>query len=700
MSDVEKLKAEADTAFRTGQLDSARTLYEKVIAERSEHVAAHNNLAMVLRQLGERSAAEHHFRKALEQDPDQANALSNLGALLVEQNRLDEAEPLLDRALERTPESPGGFYNRALLFQARRDLERAAQDLQKAIQLNPSFANAHVNLGTVLRQLGRTEESMVTTRQALALDATSFEANLNLGAVLSEQGDIQQALHYCRKALELDPESPEANYNYGNVLLKIPEFEAALTHFDKTLTLKPDHKQAAVNRAKAFWALDRRDEAYASLNLALEIDPGFAAAHSNIVFKHQYDIDQTPPSLYALARQWNTDHAATEPIPFNRPINRDTERVLNVGFLSPHFSRHPVGYFVEPVAKHHNASAMKLFCYADGQRRDDISERIQSYTDVWCDIAGEGEDALHRRIQTDAIDILVDLDGHSGPNHLPLFARRAAPLQVTWAGYVGTTGLDSMDYLITDNRQTLVEDIGLMAEKPVYMPGNYVCIEPIDQAPDLGPIPSESAGHVTFGCFNTLDKVNEAVIETWAACLHAVPDSRLKLITFDLGDETVRARIAAQFKKHGIDNDHLTLTGRVSHKDLLAAYNSIDIALDPFPYSGGLTTLEALWMGVPVVTKKDGDRFASRHSVTHLTAVGLTETIADTVEDYVKRTTDLADDVTRRKELKQTLRDRMRQSPACDGAAFTQALEKAFRIMWRRYCNGEEPSPITATDLH
>ncbi len=433
--------------------------------------------------------------------------------------------------------------------------------------------------------------------------------------------------------------------------------------------------------------------------MALELNTGYPAAHSNLIFKAQYDPAQSAAMLYAEARRWSDQHATDDSFTFPQPSNDQADRPLRVGYLSPHLTSHPVGYFLEPVLTHHDPKYVEVICYADSGKEDPQVAKLKASGVSWVNVLRDTGDTLAQRIRDDRIDILIDLDGHSGPNRLPVFTRRAAPLQATWAGYVGTTGLDAMDYLITDHRQTVEQDLGLMTEQPVYMPGNYVTLAPLDEAPVVGASPSEANGYVTFGCFNNLDKVNAQVVAVWAEVMTAVPGSRFLLIAFDLGDANVQTRIASMFASHGISADRLDFRGRCPREELLGAYNDIDIALDTFPYSGGLTTLEALWMGVPVITKADGDRFASRHSVTHLTAIGLPEYIADDAADYVTRAVALAADESRRVALRETLRDQMSSSPACDGEAFTRALERAYRIMWQRHCAGDPKTPIEETEL-
>lgn len=699
MSDADQIKAEADNAFRAGDLAKAQDLYLAALDAKPGWAAVHNNLAMVLRQSGDRVGAEGQFRAALVVDPGLVGALSNLGALLTEAGNITEAKPILEHARALAPDNPGVLYNGASVFMALQEYEAAAEALEKSIAANPSFGQAHVNLGLCYRSLGNLNAAKDSYQRAIAIEAPLVEAHINLAAVLADLGDVEGAIFAGQGAIRLNPDAPEAHYNLGNAYNAVPDFERALSHYEKALSLKPDHREATNNRARSLWSLGRVDEAYGSMRRTLELDTNYPAAHSNLIFKAQYDPAQSPVMVYAEARKWSDQHATAVPFAYPRPANDEADRPLRVGYLSPHLTSHPVGYFLEPVLTNHDPKQVEAICYSDTSKDDPQVAKLKASGVSWVNVLGDTDDTLAQRIRDDRIDILIDLDGHSGPNRLPVFARRVAPLQATWAGYVGTTGLDAMDYLITDHRQTVEQDLGLMTEQPVYMPGNYVTLAPIDDAPTVGPSPSDAKGHVTFGCFNNLDKVNAQVIAAWAEVMNAVPGSRLLLIAFDLGDTNVRTRIASMFASHGIVALRLDFRGKCPRAELLEAYNDIDIALDTFPYSGGLTTLEALWMGVPVITKADGDRFASRHSVTHLTAVGLSECIADDAADYVARAVALAANASRRSVLRETLRDQMRTSPVCDGAAFTRALERAYRIMWQRLCAGDPKSPIEEAAL-
>ena len=699
MTDHDQLKSDADTAFRAGRLADARALYEEALRARPDWVAVHNNLAMALRALGGTDEAESHFRSAIDLDPDQTGALSNLGALLIERGNLADARAALDRAMALAPDQAGINYNCGLLAAASDEPQAAADFFEAALAANPGYAPAYANLGIAYRQLDRLDEAEAALRRAIDVDPNLFEAHLNLSTVLmSGSAASQDEAHAsCQRALELKPDSPQAHYNMGNALVRAHDYQAALDHYEHALTLDPEHAGAANNRLRPLSALGRFDDMIETLRRAIRIDPETPEWHSNLVLRGQYDPNATAKSLFSAARTWNEAFKPSEP-PVLANVPADPDRRLRIGFVSGNFAGHPVGYFVLPVLTAHDRDQFEMMCYASQVNGDAITHDIMSAADSWIPVRRDSDADLVQRIRDDKIDILVDLDGHSNGGRLGVFARRAAPLQVTWAGYAGTTGIDAMDYLITDRRETPDADLPYVSEQPVYMPGNYVTVAPFQDAPDVGTARGAD-GAVTFGCFNNLDKVNDGVIAVWARILNAVHNSRLCLITEHLADPAVAGRTAAAFVGHGIRGDRLDLCGKRPHVELLAAYNQIDIALDPFPYSGGLTTLEALWMGTPVITRGDGDRFAGRHSVTHLTAVGVPELIAKDADDYVARAVALANDPDRRARYHATLREQMRASPACDGEGFTRALERACRIMWRRACAGEPPAPITEGDL-
>ena len=309
---------------------------------------------------------------------------------------------------------------------------------------------------------------------------------------------------------------------------------------------------------------------------------------------------------------------------------------------------------------------------------------LESSSDLWRDTSNCSDQELLELIAADGVDILVDLAGHTGGNRLPLFAQKAAPIQVTWAGYVGTTGLSTMDYLISDSNESPGYADDVTVERIVRLPDGYVCYAPPEYAPEIMPLPAYSNGYITFGCFNNLPKLNEDVIKLWSELLKRIPTSKIFLKTKSFNDQETRERYHQLFVNYGVELERVILEGDSRHPELLASYNRVDIALDPFPYSGGLTTLESLWMGVPVITL-GGERFCSRHSLTHLTILGLTETIAADAETYITTALILAENLDHLAAMRSSLRPRMAASPLCNGVKFTRNLEAAYRSMWQAW---------------
>jgi len=389
----------------------------------------------------------------------------------------------------------------------------------------------------------------------------------------------------------------------------------------------------------------------------------------------------------AYGRQWATLRAGWP----KHENSRELERRLRLGFVSPDLGRHPVGCFLLPVLENLDASQCQVHCYSDRETADEVTARLRAATAVWRDTAALSHTALANQILTDQIDVLFDLAGHTSRNRLPMFARRPAPVQISWLGYVGTTGLDAMDYLLADRYHVPAAVEKYYVERVLRLPDSYACFAPPTETPLPGPLPASQSGRLTFASFNNPDKITRSVVALWAEILRRLPQSRLMLRYIGLDRPGTRAPLDQAFAEHGVAAERVDCFGASPHGDLLAAYQQVDVALDPFPYSGGLTTCEALWMGVPVVTCP-GATFAGRHALSYLSTVGLTETIAADHAQYVALATALATDLPRLATLRSTLRDRVAASPLCDGPQFAQNFTNLLREAWRRYCENT-PQP-------
>jgi predicted O-linked N-acetylglucosamine transferase (SPINDLY family) len=368
---------------------------------------------------------------------------------------------------------------------------------------------------------------------------------------------------------------------------------------------------------------------------------------------------------------------------------KDAGRPLRIGFVSGDLNSHPVGFFLESVLGHLDRSRVEPVAYATRQRDDAVSQRLMPLFSAWHDISRLGDEACARRIHDDAIDILVDLSGHTNHNRLPVFAWKPAPVQATWLGYFATTGLAAIDYVIADRHVLPLDEASQFAETPWHLPDSYLCFTPPPFDIEVGALPARGNGAITFGCFNHLVKLNDAVVALWSRVLDAVPGSRLLLKTRQLDDPSVQQATLARFAAHGIDSARLMLEGQSPRAELLAAYQRVDIALDPFPYAGGTTSVEALWMGVPVLTRR-GDRFLSHVGESIVSTAALPEWIAAGDDDYVAKAVRFSAQRDELATLRSGLRERLLASPLCDAPRFARHLEDAFHQMWARYAASEQ----------
>jgi len=608
-------------------------------------------IALQHQQAGRLSIAEQIYRQILAADPLHANAHNNLGVVLRDQGRIDEAITCYRQALGLKPDFAEAYGNLGTAWMSQGRLDDAVACYRRMLELRPHLAAAHFNLGLALKDQGRLEDAAACYGRALELKPNDADAYNNLGIARKDQGRLGDAVTCYRRALELRPNFADAHNNLGNALKD----------------------------------QGRLDDAVASYRRALELKPDFNKAHSNLLAALQYRSGVTLAALATAHAAYDRTHA--EPLRRSVPPHensRDPQRRLRLGFVSPDFACHPVGFFLVRMLENLDREQCEIICYNDRLRLDRLTERLESAATTWRNVAGWSDPRLAEAIRADRIDILFDLAGHTARNRLLVFARRPAPIQVTWAGYVGTTGLKTIDYLLADRYEVPPEAEASYCERVLRMPDGYVCYAPPDDAPAVAPLPALTQGCVTFGCFNNPAKLTPEIIATWASILRQVPGSRLTLKSGGMNDASIAEPLAERFAAHGIVPNRLDFQGRSPHLELLAQYQRVDLALDPFPYNGGLTTCEALWMGVPVVTCP-GETFASRHSLSHLSNVGLTETIAASLEDYAQLAVALAQDLPRLAALRAGLRERMAASPLCDGKRFARNLMRLLRDAWRQW---------------
>jgi protein O-GlcNAc transferase len=612
-------------------------------------IAQAMQLAVQKHQAGNLREAEEIYRGVVRREPGNSEALHLLGIIALQTGRADLAIDMIGRAIAISPQVPAFHSNLGNALRQMRRFEDAAKAYREAIRISPNFAAAHINLGNILFEMGKIEESITAHRRAVALAPQNAEAHYNLGIALRERGMLDEAVSACREAIRLRPNHAGAFHNLGLVLR------------DQGL----------------------HDEAIAAGRRATELRPDSAEFHSNLLLRLHYHQEATPALLLEEARQWGRRHAvkfAQTARPHSN--DRDPDRPLRIGYVSADFRNHPVGRFILPLIEGHDAKQFQIYCYAQIEGEDEITRRTRPCAGVWRDTVGVSDERLAEQIRADGIDILVDLSSHTACNRLLVFARKPAPVQVTYLAYPGTTGIDAMDYRVTD---AYLDPPGISeefyCEKSVRV-RSYWCFRPPNEDLAVSVPPAADAGFVTFGCLNGFRKVTAATLETWCAVLSATADSRM-LIHAEEGSH--RARVLAFFQGRGIDPKRIAFVPTLPLREYLQEYRHIDIALDPFPFAGGTTTCDALWMGVPVITLA-GQTAVGRGGVSILSNAGFPEFIAGNSSDYVRLAGELARYLGRLKELRSKQRERMSSSRLMDERRFVADMEAAFRAVWRQWC--------------
>ncbi|HEY8747832.1 MAG TPA: tetratricopeptide repeat protein [Tepidisphaeraceae bacterium] len=562
--------------------------------------------------------------------------------------RHKDAEPILRQIFLQQPDHPDALHLAGLLSHQAGRSAPAADFIRRAILLNPINADYHNNLGLIVAGQGNTDESIAALKRAIALRPDFARAHNNLGTLYAEIRHWDPAIESFRRALAIDPEYAEAESNLASALKETGHLDEAIESYQRAAQLRGDPRIA-----------------------------------SNLVYLLHFHPGYGPREIADAHREWNRAFAA----PLAGSIRSHTndpspDRPLRIGYVSPDFRQHPVGRFIAPLLEHHNRDQFQIFCYSDAQRPDELTHRLQRRANVWRNISGMPDEQLTEMIRADGIDILVDLTMHMEGNRLLTFARKPAPVQVTYLAYCGTTGLDAIDYRLSDPYlDPPGGDESVYSEKTVRLQ-SYWSYEPPSEAPQVMPPPSASTGTVMFGCLNAFSKVTEPTLAAWARILAQTPQSRILIHS---GEGLHRQKVRQRFAEAGIDPARVEFIGRMAANEYFTQYNAIDVALDPFPYPGGTTSCDALWMGVPVVTLP-GQTAVSRAGVSVLSTIGLPEFIARTVDDYVTIASQLALDVARRTHLRSSLRQRMINSPLMNSANFTRDVEAQMRDMWRNWC--------------
>lgn len=670
---------------RAGQVDRAELLYRGVLEQAPGHGDALFLLSVLAVQAGRLAEAGGLLERAVRVAPNNALYLSHLGDVYRCLGRRPQAVAVLLMAVARKPDFAEAVFNLALTFEEQGDVDAAAACYERARDLEPGLLQAGERLASLK---GKGDGSAAGVGPAAARSPESSlsasDALAALGETLRLGGRPDDAAVWYRVALRLNPRMANAYTALGAIHADAGRFDEAIDDLRRALEIDRSFHVAREYLATALGESGLLDESQAMYREAVALCPDDPAAHSALLFNMPFWPNVTESDILAEARAWNARHA--RPLAAQAPqhkTDRSPDRRLRIGYVSPDFRTHVQSLFTIPLFQNHDHRQFEIFCYSSADRPDNLTERIRGYADVFREVAALDDAALSEVVRHDQIDILVDLTMHMTDRRVLVFARRPAPVQVCWLAYPGTTGLESMDYRLSDPfLDPLDANTDVYSEETIRLPDSFWCYDPLTDVPDVSSLPALTEGRVTFGCLNHFRKVNEGVLRVWARVLAAVPRSRLTLMA---PQGRARDRVRSILAEGGVQLDRIEFVDRCGRLDYLRRYREIDVCLDTFPSNGHTTSLDALWMGVPMVTLA-GETVVGRAGVCQAMNLGLPELIATTQEHYVRVASALAGDLEHLGELRRTLRDRMKRSPLMDGPRFARNLESIYRDIWRRFC--------------
>ena len=670
-----------------GDPASASEWIGKAVSIDPQNAAYQFNFGKALLQLKRPAEASAALERATALDKDYAEAYNELGLARMALGELEAAEALFRQTLHLRSNYWEAFNNLGLALHRQGRNDEASESLRRALELQPQSATVLSNFGLVLRAQGRAAEAVESYRASLASNPREPTVLTNLGNALTDLSRYEEAFSCFREATAIAPSDADAYYNWGAACLRAERFQEGAQRFSDALARNPQLADAEKGRGSALHDLGRIEEAIEAFRRALRLQPDDSDAHTRLLFALLHSDEVATQEVFAEHRRWAQRHAAgclSNSAPHgNAP---EPGRRLRIGYVSGDFRHHSVAQFFEPVLSGHDRGRFEIFCYYNLSRSDATTERLRRSADCWREIASLSDEAVAGLVRADEIDVLVDLSGHTRYNRLPVFARKPAPVQATWLGYLSTTGLEAIDYRITDGRASPEGFLeAFHSERLLRLPDCQWCYQAPLDCPAVASPPSARRGVITLGAFSSLAKIGPRVISLWCRALERLPTARLLIA--GLGLASIREEYLSRFASRGVAPERIDLRDFQSFTDYLALHGEVDVMLDTFPYTGGTTTCHALWMGVPVVSLT-GSSAPSRGGASLLGAIGLDELVVDTPDQYLNTVCDLASDPGRLSMLRAGMRARMSGSPLMDVSRFTYHLEQAYRSIWRRWCEG------------
>ncbi len=678
ISDVDRLLAADD-------FESAEAICTAILAREPDNALVLRRLSGAVLRRGRAGDAETYARRVVELGESDASNWSALGDVLSADLRWCEACEAYGRALALDSSDAATWNNLGAAATKLGRLDSAQQAIERALALSPRQPSVIANYACLLCRKGEEARATQWVLEAWKLDPARSETWCAVGDLWQAMGEADLAITAYRNALAISPETHSARYDLAQMLCAREKLSEAEDVIRSCVTTEP----MAADRWSLFADLfaeilarqGRGSEGLPYLRRAAELVPR-ARRHSQLLLALQYDQRESPASLLAAHREWDAFYARH--LGANLSVLRVSDgrksRPLRLGIVSGDLVRGPTGFMVAPGLERLDPKRAQLVCYSDSIEEDDCTSRCRAAAHAWRRTARLSDEQLARQITADGIDVLIDLMGHAG-GRLLVFAQKPARVQLTWFGYVGTTGMSAMDFLLADRFHVPEGEDQLYSESILRMPNDYACFGPPQYAPDVSPLPALRQPF-TFACFNNPYKYSERVLDSWARILVGAQTARLLLKYRGLGDSRVQQGIRRRFEERGVEGDRLLFEGGSDAVGVLAAYDRADLALDTQPYSGGLTTCEALWMGVPTITLP-GQTFAGRHTTSHMINAGYPDFVAQDFEGYVNLAVGWANRLDELAVIRSEMRERVRRSPLCDAERFAKDFVELIENAWR-----------------
>lgn len=669
------------------QFGAAIDSYNRALLIRPEYAEVHYNLGTLLQGQGNIHSAVSSYRRALEIRPDFAEASYNLAGALKELKQLPAAIACYKDAIAAAPDYADAYFNLGLTLKENGQPDDAISSLRRAIEVKPDFANAYNMLGISLHEMGALDESASCYRKAISIEPRTVIFHNNLGLVLHdfEQADVVLASYH--KAIEINPNYANAYNNLGLTLYELGQHDEAIECYQKCIELDPELPEVYCNYGTALRDMGNIDEAIHHYIKALQLRPSFENAYDALLFCVNYHPDLSGEEIYAYYREYQNFFGAPFLSTWKPHTNqRDSSQKLRIGYVAASFHSHACRHFLQPLLANHDRQHFEIYAYAQISKSDEFTESYKQYCDHWIPTRGMTDDALAERIRSDGIDVLVDISGHTAGNRLQVFARKPAPVSLHWLDFGYTTGLEAIDYYLTDDATIPEGSQQLFSETPWKLPGVAYAYRPAEGMGEVNTLPAKERGYVTFGTLTRAVRINEHVIRVWSEILKATPNARLVVNSGNYQNIRMKEFLLNRFVEQGIAPERLAIGCDSPPWDVL---RGIDIGLDCFPHNSGTTLFETLYMGIPFVT------LANRPSVGRLGAsvlhgLGHPEWIAETEAEYIFKAVALAADMPALEQLRSGLRAEMQQSALMDEIGFTRSVEDAYQQMWKRWCDANQ----------